>query len=219
MTNTGLLPTRDEFANAGPFPHVVIDGLWNDDWLRGIVDEFPDPADPRWQTYGMEQERGKKAGARPLWGPETVKWFDAMAGPEWCAWIATLLGVPSVVPDDIGGGQHLSAEDARLGIHVDFNQHPTLPLDRRMNVLLFLNPEWRSEWGGDLLLANGPNDDDPLRISPAWNRTVLFATSESSWHGHPEPIVGDHVRRSLACYYFAEPVGPREAAHTTVYAQ
>ena len=39
-----------------------------------------------------------------------------------------------------------------LNIHADFNKHPTLDLDRRLNVLIYLNKNWKESYGGNLEL-------------------------------------------------------------------
>jgi hypothetical protein len=50
-------------------------------------------------------------------------------------------------------------------------------------------------------------------------RAVVFNTTETSWHGHPDPLAcpESRYRRSLALYYFTvpEPGGMRQ--HTTVF--
>jgi hypothetical protein len=108
---------------------------------------------------------------------------------------------------------HMTTEGGRLEMHVDFNVHPTLPLERRLNLLVFLEEAWDVTFGGLLCLGEGKG----IRIEPLLNTTVIFETSERSWHGHPDPI-GDPVkRRSIAVYYYA-PLRPETAeSHTTIW--
>jgi Rps23 Pro-64 3,4-dihydroxylase Tpa1-like proline 4-hydroxylase len=187
---------RGQFAAAQPFPHLVVDGLWRDDELHGIAGEFPPLSDPRWQQYTNERERGKRAG-----------------GPHVAAALEHLTGIHPLIADELGGGMHLTGEGGRLGIHTDFQRHPDLPdLQRRINMLVFLSPDWRREWGGVLYLGA----DREVEIVPAWNRTVIFATSNMSWHGHPDPIVGNHTRMSLALYFYS-PADDGDLADTTAW--
>lgn len=202
-----------QFAGARPFPHVVVDGLWPDDLLDDIAAEFPAAGDRRWVTYPGVEERGKKAGPASMWGPATRGFFDAARGPGTCAALEALTGIGPLTADDVGGGLHETGEGGRLASHVDFNRHPVLPLERRINMLVFLNRGWDSGWGGTLYLG----EHREVAIVPEFNRTVIFACSDQSWHGHPEPIVGQHLRRSLAIYYYA-PLRPETGeAHTTVW--
>jgi Rps23 Pro-64 3,4-dihydroxylase Tpa1-like proline 4-hydroxylase len=106
----------------------------------------------------------------------------------------------------------------RLGIHVDFNRHPTLPLVRRVNTILYMNDEWRAEWNGALTLTDRKGCDQ--RIPPVWNRWVIFKYGPESWHGHPEPWLAPEgtPRRSIAMYYY-QPLEGDLAFTGTNYAQ
>jgi hypothetical protein len=208
-----LAERHAEFVDAKPFPYIVIDDLWPEADLRAAAAEFPPGDDRRWITYPDPKEYGKRAGAANMWGPSTHRFFDVARSDVMCRHLETLTGIRPLTADDIGGGMHLTGEGGRLETHVDFNVHPTLPLERRLNMLVFLNDEWSSEWGGVLYLGR----DREVEVLPLFNRTVVFACSDQSWHGHPDPIVGEHWRRSLACYYYA-PLRPETGtAHTTVW--
>lgn len=202
------------FAAAEPFPHLVVDNLWPDSLLAAIDAEFPPADDRRWITYPDAKERGKKAGDRRMWGEATRGFFDAARSPDACAMLELLTGIEPLTADDIGGGMHETGAGGRLAMHVDFNVHPTLPLERRLNVLVFLSRDWDPAWGGTLYLG----EQREVAVVPAWNRTVIFATGETSWHGHPEPVIGDRLRRSLACYYYAPLRAETAGAHSTVWA-
>jgi hypothetical protein len=208
-----LAPLHEQFEHAKPFPHIVIDDLWPDDELRAAAAEFPPGDDRRWITYPDPKEYGKRAGDARMWGPATRAFFDVARSTTVCDRLEELTGIGPLTADDIGGGMHMTGPGGRLETHVDFNVHPTLPLERRLNVLVFLNDEWKREWGGVLYLGQ----DREVEVLPLFNRTVVFACSNESWHGHPDPIVGEHWRRSLACYYYAPLRAETGSAHTTVW--
>lgn len=204
-----------EFAAAKPFPHMVVDGMWDPALLNQIDAEFPAAGDRRWITYPGVEERGKKAGPPSMWGPRTRGFFDVARSAEECAALEALTGIGPLTADDVGGGLHETGEGGRLASHVDFNVHPSLPLERRINLLVFLNHGWRREWGGTLYLG----EHREVEVVPEFNRTVIFACGDTSWHGHPDPIIGQHLRRSLAIYYYA-PLRPETGqAHTTVWGE
>jgi hypothetical protein len=214
MTATfDLAPLHEQFTTAGPFPHIVLDGLWPDDDLRAAAAEFPPGDDRRWITYPDPKEYGKRAGDSRMWGPATRAFFDVARSATTCQRLEDLTGIGPLTADDIGGGMHMTGEGGRLETHVDFNVHPSLPLERRLNMLVFLNDEWREEWGGVLYLGQ----DREVEVLPLFNRTVIFACSDQSWHGHPDPVVGEHWRKSLACYYYAPLRTETGPAHTTVW--
>lgn len=203
----------DSFKNAVPFPHIIVDGAWDNEYLLSLAAEFPAGNDPRWITYPDPKEWGKRAGAVNMWGPQTQRYFEQMRSPEMCQWLEKLTGIGPLVADDIGGGMHMTGEGGRLDMHVDFNVHPAGHMERRLNVLTFLNDEWNVHWGGTLYLG----EHAEIAVVPQLNRTVIFETSEHSWHGHPDPILGDHWRKSLAVYYYAPLREQTAPAHSTIW--
>lgn len=214
MPDLTALPVTPQTFITEPFPHAVIDRLWDPNWLNAIAAEFPKPEDLRWTRYPDPKEWGKRAGDARCWGPATLRWFEHVRTSEVSRALAAATGIGPLTADTIGGGMHMTSEGGRLASHVDFNVHPDNPdLERRLNLLVFLNHDWRSEWGGTLYLG----EHREVEVLPTFNRTVLFATSAKSWHGHPDPIVGDHLRKSLACYYYAPVTAATAAAHSTVW--
>jgi len=194
-----------------PFPHAVTDGLWDADRLAAVADEFPSPDSPAWHWYGEAHERGKGEGSDPAtWGPQTRSMLaDMMAmAPE----LETITGIEQLTADTYGGGMHMTGEGGRLAMHRDFNIHPQLRLERRLNFLVFLNPVWERNWGGVLYLGRHRE----VEILPVANRTAIFACTGKSWHGHPEPVTGEHWRKSLACYFYA-PLRPPLPQQGTIW--
>lgn len=205
-------PTKFDPGNwlTEPFPHAVLDDLWNPDLLYAVRSEFKYAS--AWKTYADPEEQGKKAIDDPgQWGDYSRLFFEQANGL--CEDIAFLTGIKDLTADPLGGGLHETGEGGKLGMHVDFNYHPDGRV-RRVNLLTYLNDEWDCAWGGCLLLG----EDRDIAVKPVFNRTVLFECSNESWHGHPDPIVGDHLRQSLATYYYTPP-GSLDLgeAHTTIY--
>ena len=110
-------------------------------------------------------------------------------------------------------------------MHVDFNRHPITHSHRRLNLIVYLNPEWNDDWGGLLELHRDPRaaDDQVRWINPQFNRAVLFETTESSWHGFsPIALPAERAglsRRSIALYFYSQerPSAELGQTHSTVY--
>ena len=111
--------------------------------------------------------------------------------------------------------------------HVDFNYHPSTGFHRRLNAIVYLNPEWKSEWGGTLDLhknAWDSEDDEKISIVPGLG-CVIFETSEYSWHGFDKirlPEGKKHLsRKSFAIYMYTQtrPVDQIYPKHATIYVQ
>lgn len=199
---------------ATPFPHAVIDGWWDSDLLDAVAAEFPAADDPRWVTYPDPKEYGKRAGGPECWGEYTQLMMHALRSPGMCELLATVTGTCPLTSDVIGGGMHMTTKGGRLASHLDFNIHPADPtLERRLNLLVFLNRSWQESSGGTLFLG----DNEQVKVLPEHNRTVIFETGPDSWHGHPDPISDDVLRKSLAVYYYAPRRDHICKEHSTVW--
>lgn len=135
-----------------------------------------------------------------------------------------LTGISGLIPDPhyVGGGLHQIERGGFLKVHADFNRHPILRVDRRLNLLIYLNPGWRDEYGGHFELWDAGMKRCVKRVLPVINRCVVFTTGERSFHGHPDPLTCPEgtTRRSLALYYYtaAATGGDAGAAdHTTLF--
>jgi Rps23 Pro-64 3,4-dihydroxylase Tpa1-like proline 4-hydroxylase len=214
-----------EFRDARPYPHVVIDDFLRAEAARELARVFPGPDDPvAWDHYaapGLEVKLGcnnenhlpqpLQAALRDLNSPPFLQFLEAMTG------IGQLLADPYLA----GGGIHLTRRDGHLGIHADFNWHERLQAHRRLNLLIYLTPDWRAGFGGQLELWNADATRCERIVEPLFNRAVLFATRSDTFHGHPNPWAapeGIH-RQSVALYYYTlqRPEAEIRPAHNTLY--
>jgi Rps23 Pro-64 3,4-dihydroxylase Tpa1-like proline 4-hydroxylase len=213
---------RAQYASAEPFPHVAIDGLFDDADLDAVLRDFPAPDQMRWMEFDNPQE--KKLGffyERSAISDTIRRFLDAMNGFEMLLFLERLTGIEGLIPDPYfgGGGLHQIEPGGYLKVHADFNVHPKLRLDRRLNMLVYLNRDWREEWGGHLELWDAAACRE--RILPSFNRTVIFSTTDTSFHGHPHPLTSPPgvTRTSVSLYYYTagRPEGERSAPHDTIF--
>ncbi len=108
-----------------------------------------------------------------------------------------------------------------LKVHADFNWHPKLKLDRRLNVLIYLNRDWKDEYGGALELWDRSMTGPEKSVLPVFNRTVVFSTTDFSYHGHPHPLACPEAttRKSVSLYYYSNgrPDEEKSAPHDTIF--
>ena len=129
------------------------------------------------------------------------------------------LGLGELVADTAlwGGGMHDLGRDGVLGLHLDASHHAQSNLSRKLNAILFLTPHWQPEWGGALELWDADRTRPTVTIAPVFNRLVFFATTNTSWHGIPQPLAcpADVRRKTLACWWYGRPQTecPREKAY------
>jgi hypothetical protein len=188
---------------------VVLDDFLPADVVSRLVDEFPSPASGPWAPYDSSRAERRKfqLGDEAALPPFTRQIIWAFNSAVFLRFLSELSGIEGLLADPSlwGGGLHQTGRGGCLAIHADFHRHPNLEVDRRLNLLFFLNPVWGPEWGGALELWARDMSRCVQSILPLLNRCVIFSTSDSSFHGHPEPLAcpEDVMRRSLALYYYS----------------
>ncbi len=220
---------RRQFTANQPFRHVVADDFLDAEFCRLLMAEFPafDPA----KAMNELGAAGRKAVVTdlPRISASYARFDRMMRSREFLSLMEEISGIPHLLydPDYVGGGTHENLNGQELDSHVDFNYHPTRHLHRRLNLIVFLNAEWRAEWGGCLELDRNPwvpaEAGAVSTVAPLANRAVLFETSEHSWHGFRRialPPEKEHIsRRSIAVYFYTKGRPPEETApsHGTIY--
>ena len=215
---------RSEYESARPFPHIVMENLFPDDLLRRIVADFPRPEDPAWVHFDNSYER--KLGNYQRLSDTSApiqNFLVAMNSPEMLDFLEKLTGIDGLIPDPYfgGGALHQIVQGGFLEVHSDFNWHPKLRLDRRLNVLVYLNEGWKDEYGGGLELWDRNMTAAERIILPTFNRTVVFSTTDFSYHGHPRPLScpASMTRKSVSLYYYSNgrPESEKSPPHDTVF--
>jgi Rps23 Pro-64 3,4-dihydroxylase Tpa1-like proline 4-hydroxylase len=211
------LHTRAEAAaqayqTATPFPHAVIDHLLPDDIARRLAREFPSPDFDGFQRRDNSHQVFKQSRLQD-------SYFRGVSGfarhmlllfndHVFLDFLEKLTGIKGIIPDPhfFGGAFHQILPGGKLDIHADFNRDERRRLDRRINVLLYLNEGWQEEWGGILELWDENMQQCQQRVLPLLNRCVIFNTTDHSYHGHPEPLTcpPDRTRNSMAFYYYTQ---------------
>ena len=222
LSNEGLDRLMDiasskyrEYISNTPFPHIVLDNLFPNAVLVDVLQEIEN------SHHSIEKKfhgaENKFATPAPQLSGITVKRMMAdLNSSGFCSFLESLTGISNIIPDPHfeGGGYHEIKPGGFLKVHADFSWHPMLKLDRRINLLIYLNTDWQEEWGGHLELWDEKMEQRRQKISPVFNRTIIFSTSDSSFHGHPDPLLCPEgvSRKSLALYYYSNGRPEEEAS-------
>ena len=213
-----------DYAKAQPYPHAVIDGLFDDWILETIVAEFPRPGEKIWERHEFAEEiklQSKHEKYIPLF---TRQFLYALNSASFLKFLEQLTGIEKLIgdPQYEGGGLHQIPAGGKLAIHADFNKHGYYGLDRRLNMLIYLNKNWKEEYGGHFELWDPGMTRMVSKVAPVFGRVVVFSTTRYSYHGHPDPLKcpPDMTRRSLALYYYTNgnPLAEGDdKAHSTLF--
>lgn len=200
---------KDSYQNAPPFPNIYIDDFFDSDFLRSVLSEFPTLSEKDKDAiyYSNPNEKKHATKGEYSFGPQTRKLVHYLNSQPFLEFLQEFTGIKeALIPDPYfeGGGFHQIKPGGFLKLHVDFHKHRKMNLDRRLNLLIYLNEDWKEEYGGHFELWERDMSKSVVRISPLFNRMAMFSTTGDSWHGHPDQLTcpEDRSRKSLALYYY-----------------
>ncbi len=215
---------HEGYIKADPFPHCVIDDFLPEHVAQHLLDIFPKPDAPFWFDWqqGDTTNQPRKQGLGHIKNLEGADPFifsvlHAFNSYPMIHFLETLTGIDGLIPDPHyhGGGLHQILPGGILKVHADFNYLEKLKLYRKINVLLYLNQNWRDDYGGQIELWNKDMSAAVKKVAPLFNRCVIFNTDSSSYHGHPHPLACPEgtTRKSIAFYYYSTDPRDSDAIH------
>ena len=209
-----FIAAHDAYVQADPFPHAVFDDFISQEVTDAVLAGFPPAsADINWRQLVATGVDGEKVQFNKQGMPHLFK-IDAidrqliweLGSSTFIRCLEKLTGIENLIPDPSlrGGGLHQILPGGLLGVHADFTHHVDYNLERRVNLLLYLNKDWQDEYEGHLELWNKDASRCVKRLRPLAGRCVIFNTDADSYHGHPRPVRCPEgmTRKSIAIYYY-----------------
>ena len=193
----------DIFNEDKPFRYASIDNFLPDEIAQEALDKFPSIDDTLWHWgYDENQEPIVYAKDNPFEKSlmsisskdKMPKFFYSllshMNSDEFISTIIKMTGISDLTADKTWhhAGLRLMPDGARQDVHSDAVTHPHTGLEKRLTLLLYLNPSWKKEYGGALELWNNDMSSCFDKIYPLNNRVVLFECNNTSYHGVPNAI-------------------------------
>lgn len=216
-----------DYAFAEPFPHIVLDNFLPSEMANALLENFPNEAKSNDKVYEKGYGGLFKRQIFPYdCEPYVQAAFSFFNSAPMLKFLEDLTNIKGLLPDPYftGGGLHETSAGGLLGIHADFRVNEKLQLLRRVNLLIYLNKDWKDDYAGKLELWDKEMTYKVKEVSPVFNRCVIFNTDEDSFHGHPEPLTAPDgvTRKSIALYYYtATPIknDSGESRHTLYVAR
>jgi uncharacterized protein YheU (UPF0270 family) len=205
LLNVGAAKKSD-YLNAAPFPSIYFENFFSEETINGVLEEFPDLKKIADYQFDNKNERKLATKGEYKLGERAVDFIRFLNSQPFLDFLTALTGIENLLPDPTlaGGGYHEIKPNGFLKIHSDFNKHPVYKLDRRLNVLIYLNKDWKEEYGGNFELWSKDMTHCVAKIPPHFNTMAIFSTTSRSYHGHPNPLTcpPDRSRKSIAMYYY-----------------
>jgi len=218
---------RNKYKNAVPFPSIHLKNFFNPEFLEKVLNEFPDLLTG--DFLNMKHDNSIKLASKGTerFGPYVKEFVSFLNSEPFLIFLNKLTSIErDLIPDPyfFGGGLHEIKTGGFLKIHADFNKHQSLLIDRRLNLLVYLNKEWEEKYGGHFELWDKKMEKCENKILPEFNTLALFSTTSTSYHGHPDPLNCPEgmSRKSLALYYYTNGRPKEEIVsgfeeHSTLY--
>jgi Rps23 Pro-64 3,4-dihydroxylase Tpa1-like proline 4-hydroxylase len=191
-----------------PFPHIYFDDFLPLQVAESALLDFPEPKETEWFVQTDVNQRKKLAFDAVEKLPASIRdvlYF--LNSRPMLKFLEVLTGIQAVLPDPnyTGGGLHQIRPGGLLEVHADFSYHHGLRLDRRINVLIYLNKDWKEEYGGHFELWDREVKRAEKKILPVFNRCAIFSTTSVSFHAHSIPLAcpPDRNRKSIATFYYS----------------
>lgn len=204
-----------------PYKHLVIDNFFDQKLANVCLQNFPPLEDPTWEHANDADIEIKY---RTTWKsefeiPEGI--VDAVRILNCSLFLKAMsarFGIDKVVADPYftGGGLNVTKTGGLLDVHVDGNYHDATGLNRRLNALVYMNPNWQPEWGGEFGIYDENGEQCIKKVAPLFNRLVVFDSHDKSFHGLPAPLEfpEGETRKSIILYYYTKE--PRPDAQISV---
>jgi hypothetical protein len=196
-----------QFRENKPYPHLHLREFLDPSIAAEMAGEFPGLQTDAWTRYQHQNENTIGLTRRSLFPLLLGEVVDELNSKAFVHWLSQVTGIPGLLADDIleGGGLHQSGRHGFLNVHTDFNRHHyRKEWRRRVNLILYLNPEWQESWGGAIELWDRDVRQCVVKIPPLLNDALIFETNDISYHGFPEPLrcPEGESRKSVALYYY-----------------
>ncbi|MBW4982585.1 2OG-Fe(II) oxygenase [Mameliella sp. CS4] len=210
----------ENYRNRTPYPYGSFDDFLPAEVLDRVLEELkqlPEAED----MFNRPQEKLKSSYLPERLPPYTRNLFYVLNSRPFVRFLEEMTGINGLIPDPYfaGGGVHVVANGGHLDIHADFNHNQKLNLERRLNILIYLNKDWKEEYGGSFEIWNTDMTEKVAGFVPLFNRMCCFNTGSDTWHGNPETVnhPDGEPRMSLALYYYTATWDYTRKSHTTLF--
>lgn len=199
---------KKEWNQKKPFRYLFFDDFLFADKAEVLLGEYPSVDEDVWGKTTYINQKNKFQKNKFIKDSIIDNVFKELNHPVFLTLLSEITGIDNLIADKdlFGGGLHQSTNGAFLDVHVDYNIHPETKLHRMLNVLLYMNKNWKTSYEGHLELWDMGAGEILEKIAPQFNRLAMFETNQISYHGHPHPLNTPKgvTRKSLATYYYAE---------------
>ncbi|RRH73205.1 2OG-Fe(II) oxygenase [Falsigemmobacter faecalis] len=210
----------EAYRSQQPYPYGSFENFLPPEVLERVLEDLKSLPESE-TSFSRPQENLKSSYIPERLPSYTRNLFYVLNSRPFIQFLEEMTGIKGLIPDPYfhGGGVHIVANGGHLDIHADFNHNRSLNLERRINVLIYLNKDWQEDYGGSFEIWNTDMTAMVKSFVPLYNRMVCFNTGSDTWHGNPSTVAHPDglPRMSLALYYYTATWHEGRKSHSTLF--
>jgi Rps23 Pro-64 3,4-dihydroxylase Tpa1-like proline 4-hydroxylase len=193
-----------EFNLSGRINSCVVDDLLPEEICHEIYKAYPDAS--AMAEHRSLRENKKIAAQLNKYNPILEEITFAFQDPRILKFTEAFTGLKGLEPDEFlyAGGISLMSKGNFLNPHLDNSHDRDRQRYRVLNLLYYVTPDWKHEYGGNLELWDkgmGPTKT-PRVIEAKFNRLAFMITNKKSYHSVSK-VVHQGNRCCVSNYYFS----------------
>ena len=200
----GIAKLKSDFDSAIPCRHLALENFLSVELANDLFENFPKMEDLKVRRKSLNENKAEDYHF-DRFHPSFSKLREIISSKEFYAFMEQVTGIEGLhtTQDALGSGVHQGANGSFVDVHIDVNMNPEQGLWRRINLLIYLNRNWKLEYGGDLELWSKDMKVMHKKYPPAFNCAVIFETDERSPHGYSKINIPEgESRKSFYTYYY-----------------
>ena len=209
---------REQFSgSSNKIGYFFIDDLLPEDVANEIYNAFPKPEEMVLKKSIREDKY--VAAQMNLYNPLLEEIIYAFQQEKIVKLVGEICGIKDVLPDEnlYAGGISAMGNRQFLNPHLDNSHDKDRQMWRVLNLLYYVTPNWKEEYGGNLELWPNGLKNKQITIFSKFNRLAVMATHGSSLHS-VSPVVYNGFRCCVSNYYFSKtPLLETDSFHVTSF--
>ena len=193
---------RLKYLTAQPFPHLIIDNFCDEEKLNKAYNSIPE-LNNKSRDYAFANNKFEKSNYKVICS-ELEDLYNDLSSARFNKILSFIIAKNTFVdPKNFGGGLHQGKKNSFLDMHLDFNYHPlNKNWYRELNLLLYLNKDWKKEYGGELKIRDlRTNNEESLDVP--FNRLIIQQCGPYTLHGYDMTNFPEgKYRTSIATYAY-----------------
>ena len=212
---------KQSFDKALPIPHIIIDNFLPDNVFKDLCDDIKNYPPEKWIVKNLGISSVRKEARDFTESPVVNQILTNLTAHSFVTWMGKITANASIIPDPhhLGAGLTSTPSGTNLGLHVDFNWNDMLKLNRKFNLILYVNEYWEDDWNGYLEFWNKESTECLYTVRPSPNRLIFWEYEQDLIHGFTKPIncPPEVERQNLMTIYYTSNSTPISPPHKSKF--